>query len=69
MPTEEIVLKNNFENSIAIGEKSMFFLNTYGSLYSVTANSKIEWFNLNPSLDLNVRINSFLTQLYYMKIN
>ena len=62
MPTEEIVLKNNFENSIAIGEKSIFFLNTYGSLYSVNiANSKIEWFlNLNPSLDLNVR-NQFIS--------
>ena len=55
LPTEQIVLKNNFENSISNNNKLIFFLNTYGSLYSIDSkNNRIEWFvNLNPSLNLN----------------
>ena len=54
IPTEETTIKNNFINSIAVNENSIFYLNTYGSLYSINYNGKINWFiNLNQSLDLN----------------
>ena len=55
IPTEETIVKNNFINSLSLDEKNIFFLNTYGSLYSVDIKSKrINWFiNLNQSLDLN----------------
>ena len=55
LPTEQIVLKNNFKNSISNNNKLIFFLNTYGSLYSIDSkNNRIEWFvNLNPSVNLN----------------
>ena len=54
-PTEQIILKNDFKNSISLSKNLLFFLNTYGSLYSIDSKTnKIEWFvNLNPSLDLN----------------
>ena len=50
-----MTLKNNFINSLASNDKSLFFLNTYGSIYSIN-NEKffINWFlNLNQSVDLN----------------
>lgn len=54
IPTEETTIKNNFINSIAVNNNSIFYLNTYGSLYSLDHNGKIKWFiNLNQSLDLN----------------
>ena len=55
IPTEETVLKNQFVNNISLSEENTFFLNTYGSLYSVNNNSmKINWFlNLNQAVDLN----------------
>tara|TARA_X000001036_G_scaffold301749_1_gene280835 strand:- start:306 stop:1631 length:1326 start_codon:yes stop_codon:yes gene_type:complete len=55
IPTEETILKNYFVNSIASDENSLFYLNTYGSIYSISnTNLKINWFvNLNRSLDLN----------------
>ena len=55
IPTEETIVKNNFINSLSLDEKNIFFLNTYGSLYSVDIKSKrINWFiNLNQSLDVN----------------
>ncbi len=55
LPTEETTLKNNFVNSLALDNNSTYFLNTYGSLYSLNnKNFKINWFiNLNQSLDLN----------------
>ena len=50
IPTEESLLKNQFINSFAWNSKSLFFLNTYGSLYSMSKNGRIRWFlNLNPS--------------------
>ena len=55
IPTEEIVIKNRFVNSLAIKNSSLFFLNNFGSLYSIdTSTNKINWFiNLNKSIDLN----------------
>ena len=55
IPTEETIVKNNFINSLSLDEKNIFFLNTYGTLYSVDIKSKrINWFiNLNQSLDIN----------------
>ena len=55
IPTEETIVKNNFINSLSLDEKNIFFLNTYGSLYSVDIKSKrVNWFiNLNQSLDVN----------------
>ena len=63
IPTEEVTLKNEFINSIALNSDSIFFLNTYGSLYSVNmSNSMINWFvNLNKSTDINIG-NSFSSQ-------
>jgi len=55
IPTEEVILKNNFYNSLANDDSNIFYLNTFGSLYSINVNEKnIQWFvNLNQSLDLN----------------
>jgi len=55
LPTEETTLKNQFVNSLSSSDNSMFFLNSYGSLYSI--NNKeifIQWIvNLNQSLEIN----------------
>lgn len=55
IPTEEVSLKNNYINSMALNKDDLFYLNTYGSLYSVNKNNfRIKWFiNLNKSVDLN----------------
>ena len=55
IPTEETTLNNQFVNNLSLGMKSAFFLNTYGSLYSVdVVTMKLNWFiNLNQSFDLN----------------
>lgn len=53
-PTEEIVVQNEFINNLSLNDDSLFFLNTYGSLYSINNKDlNISWFvNLNPSLDI-----------------
>ncbi len=55
IPTEETTVKNNFVNNISFNNENTFFLNTYGSLYSIRNNDmKINWFiNLNQSNDIN----------------
>ncbi len=55
IPTEETIIKNNFINNLSTDGKNLYFLNTYGSLYSIDIDSKrINWFiNLNQSLELN----------------
>lgn len=57
IPTEEVSLKNQFTNSLSLNKEKnlLFFLNTYGSLYSIEINSmSINWFiNLNPSTNIN----------------
>ena len=55
LPTEETILKNDFINSLAFNDQSLFYLNTYGSLYAIQEeNFKLKWFiNLNRSINLN----------------
>lgn len=55
IPTEETTIKNKFVNNLSLNKESLFFLNTYGSLYSINNDTmRINWFiNLNQSVDLN----------------
>ena len=55
IPTEETVVKNKFINNISLDNESTFFLNTFGSLYSVDNNKmQINWFiNLNQNSSIN----------------
>jgi outer membrane protein assembly factor BamB len=55
IPTEETIVKNQFINNLSSNNNQLFFLNTYGSLYSVKTDTlKINWFlNINQTLDLN----------------
>lgn len=55
IPTEETVVNNLFINNLSKSENSIFFLNTYGSLYSFDIlEMRLNWFvNLNQSLSLN----------------
>ena len=55
IPTEETKIKNNFKNNFSYNKKSIFMLNTYGSLYSIDNNTNnVKWVvNLNQSLDIN----------------
>tara|TARA_B100000575_G_scaffold292982_1_gene302937 strand:+ start:6482 stop:7804 length:1323 start_codon:yes stop_codon:yes gene_type:complete len=55
IPTEETIIKNQFINNLSLSKENLFFLNTYGSLYSINLeNLRINWvINLNRSLDLN----------------
>ena len=54
-PTEQSMVLNDFQNNLSIKNNQLFFLNTYGSLYSIDMNSlKTKWyFNFNQSDDLN----------------
>ena len=56
IPTEETIVKNDFINNLSLYKDTIYFLNTYGSLYSIDSQSmRINWFiNLNKSLDLNL---------------
>ncbi|MDC0340253.1 PQQ-like beta-propeller repeat protein, partial [Pelagibacteraceae bacterium] len=59
LPTEEVTLKNEFINSLAIDENSLFYLNTFGSLYSISSIGKINWFlNINQYSEVDAS-NSF----------
>ncbi len=55
IPTEETLVKNQFINNLSMSDNSLYYLNTYGSLYSVDKKTmNINWFlNLNQTLDLN----------------
>ena len=55
-PTEDNIVKNNFINNLSIENDDIFFLNTYGSLYSIDVRlMQINWFiNLNQALNLNL---------------
>tara|TARA_B100001063_G_scaffold33935_1_gene27252 strand:- start:622 stop:1950 length:1329 start_codon:yes stop_codon:yes gene_type:complete len=55
IPSEEMTINNSFINNIVLGNEEIFFLNTYGSLYSIDNNDfRINWFiNLNNTLDLS----------------
>lgn len=54
IPTEETSIKNQFINNLSINENGkLFFLNSFGTLYSIDLNNLvINWFNnINQSLD------------------
>lgn len=53
IPTEEIILKNEFLSNISLDNHNIYFLNTFGSLYAIdNKNLQIKWFiNLNQSRD------------------
>ena len=55
IPTEETNIKNQFINNLSINDKKLFFINTFGSLYSVDIKEKkLEWFiNLNQTNNIN----------------
>ena len=62
IPTEETSVKNEFISNLSIfNSDKLFFLNTYGSLYSIDIeSSRIDWFlNLNSTTDLTI------SQLFY----
>ncbi len=55
IPTEETYIKNKFENNLSSdGNGKLFFLNSFGSIYSINLNDlELMWFNnINQSLDL-----------------
>ena len=55
IPTEETIVKNKFINNISLNNESTFFLNTFGSLYSLdNKKMQINWFiNLNQNSNIN----------------
>ena len=55
IPTEENIIKNQFTNSLSLGKNDLFYLNSYGSLYSIdTKTLEINWFlNLNKSISVS----------------
>ena len=55
IPTEETPIKNQFINNLSMSKDNLFFLNSFGSLYSIdVSKTKINWFNnFNQSLDLS----------------
>ena len=56
IPTEETIIKNQFINNLSTDSlNTLFFLNSYGSLYSFNIETmKVNWFlNLNQTLELN----------------
>ena len=57
IPTEETAVKNEFINNISTNKDTVFYINTFGSLYSIDLKSmKVSWFlNLNPSSNLNYK--------------
>ena len=54
IPTEETQIKNDFTNNLSMGNNNLFFLNSFGSLYSINLNKlSINWFN-NYNQTLNI---------------
>ena len=69
IPTEESKINNKFINNLALSDEEIIFLNTYGSLYSVSINGlKLNWFlNLNQNIDLNLSNIFFGSKIIYYK--
>ena len=55
IPTEETIIKKKFKNNLSLKSNTLFFINTFGSLYSVNIdNFRINWFvNLNEIVNLS----------------
>ena len=63
IPTEEMLVKNNYKNNIAINNDNLFFLNTFGSIYSLNLNTlKVNWF-----LNINSTLSTDLSNLFFAK--
>ena len=71
VPSEEIILSNNFINSLAINDNSLLFLNTFGTLYSLNISDlKINWFvNLSQSVGSDINDIFFSNQITANKDN
>jgi len=71
IPSEETAINNKFKNNIVLSDQKIFFLNTYGSLYSVDNNTlELNWFiNLNKSLDLSLNNLFYGSNPVYYKNN
>lgn len=56
IPSEDTVVKKSFINNISLDKKSIYFLNTYGSLYSINENNlKLNWLiNLNDQIEQSI---------------
>ena len=67
IPTEETNIKNQFINNLSLNKKNLFFINSFGSLYSIDIEKmKIIWFiNLNQSSNLNPANIFFASQLVF----
>ena len=67
IPTEETNIKNQFINNLTLNKKNLFFINSFGSLYSIDIDKmKINWFiNLNQSSNLNPANIFFGSQLVF----
>ena len=61
IPTEETIVQNQFINNISYNKDEIFFLNSFGSIYSITKKKlKVKWFlNLNKTFELSTN-NLFL---------
>lgn len=52
IPTEQVNFSNKFINNIIVNEEKIFFLNSYGTLYSFDEKMNMIWFvNLNQKLE------------------
>ena len=67
IPTEETNIKNQFINNLTLSKKNLFFINSFGSLYSIDIDKmRINWFiNLNQSSNLNPANIFFGSQLVF----
>ena len=66
IPTEETIVKNKFINNICLDNESTFFLNTFGSLYSIDNNKmRINWFiNLNENSNIRYQVKPFMIWIW-----
>ena len=56
IPTEEVLVQNNFKSNLAQNNEFIFYLNTFGSLYAIDKkNFNTKWYvNLNMSVKSNL---------------
>ena len=56
IPTEEVLIKNQFINNLSLDDKNLFYLNTFGTVYSINQeNLRLNWFrNINTTLYSNL---------------
>ncbi|MFL2852821.1 MAG: PQQ-binding-like beta-propeller repeat protein [Candidatus Pelagibacter sp.] len=71
LPSEEVSIKNEFVNSIAVSKDTLYYLNTFGSIYSINNEGRINWFlniNQHSEIDTNNLFNSHPLILHKDKI-